>query len=662
MNYRAEIDGLRTVAVVPVILFHAGLGAFAGGYVGVDIFFVISGYLITSILITEIAAGSFSILRFYERRARRILPALFFVMACCAPFAWIWMYPSQLMDFGRAVIAVIFFVSNILFWREIDYFAPSAEENPLLHTWSLAVEEQYYIFFPLLLLLAWRLGRPRLIAVLVIGYVVSLGLAEWGWRHVPGANFYLIFTRAWELLAGSLCAFVLANRQPWANTPLSIAGLAMIIAPIFIYDDQTPFPSLYALVPVMGAVLVILCGGAGTLTARVLSWRPMVGLGLISYSAYLWHQPLFAFARLRSLSEPSHATMAALVVTTLLLAWFSWRFVEQPFRGKSGSLLRGQRGLFAGAAIGAAAFMAFGIVVLTGQGFASRIAPSGQSFAALDIDGIIKADNRLDLLCAGSMPDSPRCTDMPAPRVMLWGDSFAMHLAPALLADDPGLQITQFTRPVCAPILDIAIVNAKYTASWARDCVTFNDQALAYLQAHGSIAYVVMSSPLGILESAIYQRDVGVRQGDLTELVHEKMLQTAAAIRAAGATPVFVSPPPRTGADLSSCATKLRIFGRVPTTDVGPVCSFPEAAQSGLNQKAAAMLLRLDQAFGIVWLDKFLCREGRCATVMDDVILFRDTGHFTRAGSALLGARYGLAERIYAACPDGMDCAPSVVP
>jgi peptidoglycan/LPS O-acetylase OafA/YrhL len=192
MIYRREIDGLRAVAVVPVILFHAGLSLFSGGYVGVDVFFVISGYLITSIFIGE----DFSIARFYERRARRILPALFFVMLCCVPFAWMWMLPSELKDFSESVVAVVFLASNVLFWREEEYFAPAAELKPLLHTWSLAVEEQFYLLFPIFLLLAWRFGRNRVFWSICLIGAISLAASEWGWRNNPSANFYLAPTRA----------------------------------------------------------------------------------------------------------------------------------------------------------------------------------------------------------------------------------------------------------------------------------------------------------------------------------------------------------------------------------------------------------------------------------------------------------------------------------
>ena len=359
MQYRPEIDGLRAVAVVPVVLFHAGFQAFAGGYVGVDVFFVISGYLITWILITDLEKDRFSIAEFYERRARRILPALFFMMACCLPFAWAWMLPSEFKEFSQALIAVSLFVSNILFWRKTDYFAPAAEENPLLHTWSLAVEEQFYIVFPLLLLALWRFGRNPVMWAIILLSLGSLALSEWGWRNAPAPNFYLIVTRAWELGAGAICAFMLRGRPVQENAILSSLGLGLIVFAVVAYDGDTPFPSLYALAPVGGAALVILFSGPDTPVGRLLSQRAFVGIGLVSYSVYLWHQPLFAFTRIR-FGYLEDGMMLALAAASLGLGWLSWRFVERPFR-KGGGVLPRQAGVFTASAAGIAAFLGLGL-------------------------------------------------------------------------------------------------------------------------------------------------------------------------------------------------------------------------------------------------------------------------------------------------------------
>jgi peptidoglycan/LPS O-acetylase OafA/YrhL len=255
MQYRREIDGLRALAVLPVLLFHAGFQSFSGGYIGVDIFFVISGYLITSIILAELQTGTFSIVKFYERRARRILPALFLVMLVSLPFAWLWITPTGLFDFSKSLVAVSLFLSNILFWKEAGYFATANELKPLLHTWSLAVEEQYYVLFPLFLMLAWRLGRHWIVAILFIAALVSLAASEWALTRYTSASFYLLPTRGWELLIGALTAFYLLPREIDSNKSLnlflhqaaSLVGLALITYCVFAFDKFTPFPGVNAL-------------------------------------------------------------------------------------------------------------------------------------------------------------------------------------------------------------------------------------------------------------------------------------------------------------------------------------------------------------------------------------------------------------------------------
>ena len=343
MKYRAEIDGLRALAVIPVILFHAGFEWFSGGFVGVDVFFVISGYLITTIIISEMAEGKFSIINFYERRARRILPALFFVMAACLPFAWFWLTPNDLKDFGQSLVAVSTFSSNILFWWESGYFDTAAELKPLLHTWSLAVEEQYYILFPVFLMLTWRLGIKTILILLSIVFLISLGLAVWGTQYatnpkiISGA-FFLLPTRGWELLIGVFAAFYLKYnthlKSHTLNQMLSLLGFGMIAYSIIAFDKTTPFPSLYALIPTIGTGLLILCAVPKTFIHTLLSVKFIVGIGLISYSAYLWHQPLLAFARHR-LGETPELILVALCLVSLVMAWFSWKFVEAPFKNKN---------------------------------------------------------------------------------------------------------------------------------------------------------------------------------------------------------------------------------------------------------------------------------------------------------------------------------------
>lgn len=388
MNYRREIDGLRAVAVLPVILFHAGFSWFSGGFVGVDVFFVISGYLITSILLAEHEAGRFSIVGFYERRARRILPALVLVMACCVPLAWALMLPYQLKDFAQSLVAVATFSSNVLFWRQSGYFDTEAASKPLLHTWSLAVEEQYYLLFPLALALCWRLGRRALVGLLALVTLACLMLAEWGWWNHPQANFFLTPTRAWELMIGSLIAFVpavwLQGRSLWREA-LALAGLAAVLVTIVLFDDHTPHPSRYTLIPVLGTAAVILFAQSGTWAARLLSWPLWVGVGLISYSAYLWHQPLFAFARLKGWGEEGGWVLGGVSLLALALAYASWRWVEKPFRRPE----RFNRAQIFKLALGAnLAVIGLGLLLVLDNGHVSRYPAADRDLVSLNAPGL----------------------------------------------------------------------------------------------------------------------------------------------------------------------------------------------------------------------------------------------------------------------------------
>lgn len=368
MRYRPEIDGLRAIAVAAVILFHAGFSVFSGGFVGVDVFFVISGFLITSIIVEDLKTSRFSILRFYERRARRILPALFTVMAACVPFAYRLLSPDDLKDFAQSLAAICLFASNVLFWGESGYFDTQAELKPLLHTWSLAVEEQFYVVFPLLLLAAWRLGRPVLLAFLGVIVVASLMTSVNEVRNFPSAAFYLLPSRAWQLLVGSLASFVAERaRTPaarWSLAPVAgeaagWGGMGMILLALFLFDERTPFPGFNAALPTLGTALVLLGASDRTSVGKALAWRPLVGLGLISYSAYLWHQPLFAFTKHALLADLPTDLAVVLCAMTIVLACLSWRYIEQPFRDRT---VIGRGAVFVLSAVGMAAFVGLGFV------------------------------------------------------------------------------------------------------------------------------------------------------------------------------------------------------------------------------------------------------------------------------------------------------------
>ncbi|MEP6834586.1 MAG: acyltransferase family protein [Gemmatimonas sp.] len=343
MKYRKEVDGLRAVAVVPVILYHAGWSFFSGGYVGVDIFFVISGFLITSIILDEIRSGTFSYRRFYARRARRLLPALCAVLLFCIPVALALLGPQALDSFAKGLVAVFTMTANILFWKQTDYFAADAGLNPILHFWSLSVEEQYYVVFPIVCVFLHKMAQKSFTAILLAALIASFVLAEWATHTHASVAFYFLPTRSWELLLGALLATPkltqfcaeFSSRRKAAAQFLGVFGIVLILYSIAIYNKATPFPGVYALVPTIGSVLILAFARQGSLAAKVLGWKPFVGIGLISYSAYLWHQPILTFSEIFHGEKLPFQYTSVLVPLCLIVAYFSWRFVEVPLRKPS---------------------------------------------------------------------------------------------------------------------------------------------------------------------------------------------------------------------------------------------------------------------------------------------------------------------------------------
>lgn len=340
LHYRKEIDGLRAIAILPVIWLHSGLPYLTGGFLGVDVFFVISGFLITSILLREFETNHFSLTKFYERRARRILPALLTVIAVTTILVpYISEHPKFIGDYGASVLSTVLFSSNIYFWQTSGYFGSASELSPMLHTWSLAVEEQYYIFFPLLLMVLFSSGKKVIITALVIISIFSLLISEWGAINSPIGNFYLLPSRAWELMAGALAAVFYLNCylvkiRTKFSTYLSCVGIIFILISYFIFTPSTLHPTSLTVLPVLGAVLVLLFSEQKNFVGKVLSIKLLSMIGLISYSLYLWHQPVLALMKnVYSIHlEPSQIITA--IILTFFLSYLTWKYVENPFRDR----------------------------------------------------------------------------------------------------------------------------------------------------------------------------------------------------------------------------------------------------------------------------------------------------------------------------------------
>ena len=344
MKHRSDIDGLRAVAVLAVVLFHARVPGTSGGFVGVDIFFVISGYLISSIIATELRANTFSVVKFYERRCRRILPALFVMFAVVFVLAAAVLLPPDMVAFCRSLLSATFFVSNIYFWKTSTYFEGASQFKPLLHTWSLGVEEQFYIVMPLVLMLVARRARAAYAPWLLGLFVGSLLLSVWGVTHAPNATFYVLPTRFWELTTGALVTLGMRKRtlpRPVLEL-IGAAGLGLCVGSIALLSEVAPFPGWYALIPCLGAAAILYQGAIGdSAVTRILSAKPLVFIGQISYSLYLWHWPLLSLAKY----EMSTRTLSGLEVATVLVAAFlvsvaSWRSLNDHFERMPGNSMR----------------------------------------------------------------------------------------------------------------------------------------------------------------------------------------------------------------------------------------------------------------------------------------------------------------------------------
>jgi peptidoglycan/LPS O-acetylase OafA/YrhL len=493
LKYRSDIDGLRAIAVLAVLFFHTDVPGFSGGFVGVDIFFVISGYLITSILLKEINSKQFSIAKFYERRIRRIFPALFPVIAFTLIVGIYLFDPNALNDLGQSVTATTLFFSNILFWLKSGYFASPSLQKPLLHTWSLSVEEQFYIFFPLTLIMIRRYLKSRFFLWIMVAFIISFILSIYELRYNQEATFYLVPTRAWELLAGSILAMgVLPNlSKSWQKNLFALTGVILIIYSIFYYTEATPFPGLAAFPPVLGSALIIYSGmGEGTYPAQKLfTARPLVFIGLISYSLYLWHWPLIVSVKYMLFKPLSGYEKVGIILMSLGIAVLSWKYIELPFRDKR-ILIPDRKKLFTIAAIVMIFASGVGVAIYIQNGMIWRHPEAKKIMDQCEWewypDGIYgKIEQSANNIKPGKIGNKTV-----SPSFLLWGDSHAMSLIPAFDNNAKKYRLSGFiaTHSACPPIIGLQIINKPF------DEVTFNRNVLAFINKHHEIHTVFLAA------------------------------------------------------------------------------------------------------------------------------------------------------------------------
>ena len=620
IRYRPDIDGLRAIAVVAVVLFHAELVSFPAGFMGVDVFFVISGYLITGILMKDT-----SIIRFYQRRARRILPALFAMLAAVLVAGLVLFLPHDLSTAARTVAATLIFISNIAFWRMANYFAHETQVWPLLHTWSLGVEEQFYIFFPLLVRFVPLRGRAFAAMIIALG-LASFAAAAVFVAHRNGTPaFYLMPFRAWELLVGSVLAtgVIPSLSRWWARSLLGVIGLAAILLPMLTTLVRLPFPGLGALAPVLGAAALIWAGTGGKhLLSPVLSFKPVVFVGLISYSLYLWHWPVLAFARYWAIEPLTPLQAVGAVAAAFVFATLSWRFVERPFRRSSVS----DRTIWLFSAGGSALLFAAAAALIAAHGLPGRFPvavvrlndASDQTWKC-PLPSFVRFGE--GLACPLNLP-SHNAADAD---VILWGDSHAQMYAPALrraLGQRTGLLVYSYG---CAPVLGDAMTPA------CGDVQRPNYAAIIASRAHTVI----------LAESWGQYRDEGARYSGLTPLPAERyqyaiqrLRALVAGLRRAGKQVIIVSPIAVPGYDVAGIGSRELLFtGRVqhPT-----FVNHQDYLAEMVNVRAAMADLARDPGVVPIWVDRTACPNGRCDYIRDGQSIFADHDHFTTSFAASL--------------------------
>lgn len=653
INYMPHVDGLRAIAVIPVVLFHAGLSWCGGGYVGVDVFFVISGFLITSIIDAQITNGRFSILSFYERRARRILPALLAVMLVCVLAGSAIMLSPDLKLLSGSVSAAGLFASNLFFWKQPGgYFANEHWKSPLLHTWSLAVEEQFYLFFPLFLLTLRKFTQRKSVGISFL-LVLSLGVSAWGAFTKPTGTFFLLPTRTWELMIGALVAVELPLLiAACARIPpliLSSLGASLIALPVFFYDNNTTiFPGATAVPPCFGAAMLIVSGyGRKSLIVRCLEWKPAVTVGLISYPLYLWHWPLLSFARYVQAGY-YHASSAVIAIgASLVLAWLTWRFVEGPIRNRQ--VLASRSWLLVSCSGASLALIAVGLAGWLTNGFPARFPRELRATVAQNESAYtewtypmnscynykvpIDKTRPIQFCRADSPTDTPQQTT-----VFLWGDSHVEQLyseAKHLIeARQLAVNALFATSGGCLPLLGIERNELGF------HCEEFNNAALTRA-SEPDVKRVVISGfwtdffpdqdftsrRYNFVKLAAGHRRPFADEDDIEAFFHHALLDEVLQLRAANKQVVLVMPYPTFRVSPAIYLWQRTIYGG----EIDVLLTREEYLKEKGNYRELIKSVAEQTGASIVDPALFLCRS-ECIYRHGLVSIYKDTNHLTPRG------------------------------
>jgi peptidoglycan/LPS O-acetylase OafA/YrhL len=646
LAYRPEIDGLRTIAVMLVILHHLGWAALPGGYVGVDVFFVISGYLITAILFAEIRSGEFSVARFYKRRIIRLAPAYFLVLVVASVAAMFFMLPAEILNYAQSVIYSTFFMANFFMWKEVGgYFGAQSDFVPLLHLWSLAVEEQFYIFWPLILFAAYRLlGRRSVLPLVLTVIVVGIAISEWGVQNYRAAAYYLLPTRFFELMVGALLAVVprFGRPMPVIRELLGITGLALILYAATSYSTEALFPGYAAVVPCIGAALIIYFAQQGQgFVGKFLSLSPMVSVGRISYPAYLWHWPIIAFLNLHLIKIDlivGTFTLAA----TLLLSWLTYRYAELPFQRMNALRLPSVLGV--GFAAPAVVVLCFGVALKYNDGFPSRF-PDSLNLKSAALQSF---SNKIRGRCNEGPVDTPLpaedcilgSPDRQQVDILLIGDSHANHFTGMIdvMAKDAGLRgydITQSNTIYLPGVKRFYLQDGKVIE---HENFLKRNNALQSIIENGAFKYVVLGARFAsYLKEVDYFYLVENPSMQGVRVFQTQLEQAIVGIAKSGAIPVFVKGNPTYSSNIQDCTLNNQRF------NLKNKCQMHIDEFNSGHHEWSAILEKLAEKYpSIVIIDpaKVVCDTSRCVTELNGVPLYRDGDHLNHLGSKLMGQMY----------------------
>lgn len=638
---RTDIQALRGFAVLIVLLYHAKISFVSAGYLGVDIFFVISGFLITRLIKNGVESGNFRFSDFYFRRAKRLLPAAYVTFLATALLAPFFLTSTEMADFQAQIIGAVTFTANIVLWRQSGYFEGTAELKPLLHVWSLAIEEQYYFLLPAVLVF---IPRRFWLRTAMIALFASLILCFVMLQRKPAATFYLLPTRGWELTIGSIGAIVVvgARLHKLLNIVFWPALVGVLVLPFI--KLETDHPGVSALLICLATLVLIL--RKHPILSKGSGMHGLSRIGDISYSLYLVHWPLFAFLNnvwiAETGGEQPTGTRVALIPLSFVLAYLLNRYVEVPLRRTDNRWnIR---------VLARTVTASIGLILIT-AGIAHSVS------STKDYGYVRRINHGFGVACefTENFEPIPACRNSDKPEILFWGDSFAMHLVPGILGVKGGATpIVQATRSVCGPLIGLAVqADRVYDRKWGEDCIHFNDSVVNYLKTAGSVTVIVLSSPFGqfvseggrLLKRNELDGTYRIVDAGVAEAV-EGLKRTADAIRAMGKQVVVVAPPPASGFDIGRCTE--RIDRNLPTMGVAKGCMIDTTAYRKHMSSVLELMEALPQHAGIevISFDPYLCEGSLCKTNMDGTFIYRDGGHFSHEGSVFMANKMSLVELI----------------